>query len=707
MTRSKVFSMLLYVLLLSVPSSPAPVFQGSDTSTGIALANPVARSAHLKANLYSDGKLVNTRELQIPSYGHRAWSLNEIFPSNSAAGHVEIDSDVGLVGFEAFSQLDRWSATSMQLPGEVSEFIFPIPPLDKSSWAGIAIANLTAFDMELTLTASSTRLSPVAGPVKRIIKPHGELISVISDLFSNFPASGGVITIKGDIGVARVFGIKPAFSGLAVVGREDSRALASFALESTTSRELILSPLGGQTSISMLNLQDIGAKVRLSMIGTDRRIVGENEIRVDSRTPIYGTLAEIAKAQEAGNLLLMSADFPLESFQIESNDKGFLIIPGQTFKARATYASGQRLSRVSGGVVISKDGTASVSIPLNALKENVTIEVKPLSTQSAPALESNRRLLAATEFLPESTEFLLPAAITIPLLRRLESRSSRPLEVVNSKTSRYQPSGSTALISFDGTSAIAEVTHFSIFALTGERPTIQVSPSSASIDVNRMMQFTSTVSGTANKDVEWFVDMIPGGNMTVGRIRSDGLYTAPMTVPPAGMVTIRAVSLDEPEASFQVPVTITVLPQPLFGPGPSMGGSMGGSGGESTIPIALHATRTPRLIKTEAGPNDVVVKDGCALADDRRARRYTLNGELFGYLHRGCNLLRANRLVDSIKIRSILRKSRQGRRQAKGQDLTGLPAGRLLNCVSAAPARPPDSPAFRCLHRCTTANLRP
>ena len=179
------------------------VFQSPDVVTGIGLANPDAQAAHVKASLYSEGRLAEVREFEIPAYGHRAWFLEELFTSNVTAGHVEIVSDVGLVGLQQFSYPHQWSAVPMQLAGEASELAFPVPRLGENFWAGIALANLEAFDLDLTLTAWGAEFTPVAGPARRVIKPHGELITLVSDLFSDFPSAGGFVTVRVDAGLAR------------------------------------------------------------------------------------------------------------------------------------------------------------------------------------------------------------------------------------------------------------------------------------------------------------------------------------------------------------------------------------------------------------------------------------------------------------------------------------------------------------------------
>ncbi len=205
------------------------VFQTADTVTGIGLANPNSQAAHVKASLYSEGGLADMRDFQIPAYGHRAWLLHDLFRSNETVGHVEIDSNVGLVGFQQFSQEHEWSAVPMQLPEETSELVIPLPDLGNldNHWVGIAVANLGDFDLDLTLTAWGRGLKPLAAPVKRLVKSHAELVSLVSDLFGNLPFADAFISVTADLGPARIFGGKPAISGLAVVGRDDLRALAS------------------------------------------------------------------------------------------------------------------------------------------------------------------------------------------------------------------------------------------------------------------------------------------------------------------------------------------------------------------------------------------------------------------------------------------------------------------------------------------------
>ncbi len=84
---------------------------------------------------------------------------------------------------------------------------------------------------------------------------------------------------------------------------------------------------------------------------------------------------------------------------------------------------------------------------------------------------------------------------------------------------------------------------------------VTVSPASARVRINRSVGFTATVSGTADKRVTWQVNGITGGNTTVGRISSTGVYTAPSAVP-SSSVTVRAVSVADSTKSATAAVTV-------------------------------------------------------------------------------------------------------------------------------------------------------
>ena len=85
---------------------------------------------------------------------------------------------------------------------------------------------------------------------------------------------------------------------------------------------------------------------------------------------------------------------------------------------------------------------------------------------------------------------------------------------------------------------------------------VVISPTSASIRTGHSQQFTATVRNAAVKTVTWTVNGIAGGNATIGKINSSGLYTAPGAVPSPSQVAVGAVSTADSSKSASAMVSI-------------------------------------------------------------------------------------------------------------------------------------------------------
>jgi hypothetical protein len=77
------------------------------------------------------------------------------------------------------------------------------------------------------------------------------------------------------------------------------------------------------------------------------------------------------------------------------------------------------------------------------------------------------------------------------------------------------------------------------------------------VRVKQWRQFTASLTGTANTSVTWKVNGIAGGNNTVGRVSSTGVYTAPRRVPSPATVTVSATSVADATKSASAQVTVT------------------------------------------------------------------------------------------------------------------------------------------------------
>ncbi len=86
---------------------------------------------------------------------------------------------------------------------------------------------------------------------------------------------------------------------------------------------------------------------------------------------------------------------------------------------------------------------------------------------------------------------------------------------------------------------------------------VSVSPTAASVQAGIGSQlFRATVANATNTAVTWQVNGVTGGNATVGTISTNGLYTAPVSMP-AQAVTVTAVSVASPTRSASAAVTVT------------------------------------------------------------------------------------------------------------------------------------------------------
>src|SRR5215471_8081739 len=60
---------------------------------------------------------------------------------------------------------------------------------------------------------------------------------------------------------------------------------------------------------------------------------------------------------------------------------------------------------------------------------------------------------------------------------------------------------------------------------------VAISPTTANLRFGDALQFTAKVSGIMDQSVVWSVNGIVGGNATIGKIKTSGVYTAPVALP--------------------------------------------------------------------------------------------------------------------------------------------------------------------------------
>lgn len=83
-----------------------------------------------------------------------------------------------------------------------------------------------------------------------------------------------------------------------------------------------------------------------------------------------------------------------------------------------------------------------------------------------------------------------------------------------------------------------------------------------SVGPGGQVQFDATVTGAPNHGVTWEVNQVAGGDSAYGTITTNGLYTAPGTVPTNPNVTIGAVSQVDNKTTGTLPLMLAAVPTP-------------------------------------------------------------------------------------------------------------------------------------------------
>lgn len=128
---------------------------------------------------------------------------------------------------------------------------------------------------------------------------------------------------------------------------------------------------------------------------------------------------------------------------------------------------------------------------------------------------------------------------------------------------------------------------------------VSLSPTSANMAAGATSQFTATVQNATNTAVTWSVDMIAGGNATVGTVNTSGLYTAPVT---SGTHTVTATSTADTTKSASATVTVNGL---VISPATAIVGAAGSQQFRAAI-ANVASTPVTWAVDQVAGGNSIV-----------------------------------------------------------------------------------------------------
>lgn len=122
----------------------------------------------------------------------------------------------------------------------------------------------------------------------------------------------------------------------------------------------------------------------------------------------------------------------------------------------------------AGGQVQANDGRSKVTVPAGALTGGQEIFVTTLYGEDVPASPPDEHVVGAARFEPEGTAFAEPVTITLPLNRHMQPGTQLSLQRFDEGTRRFVDEGRLATVAESGAEAVAEVLHFSVFAVLTE-----------------------------------------------------------------------------------------------------------------------------------------------------------------------------------------------------------------------------------------------
>ncbi|MDQ7817108.1 MAG: hypothetical protein RDU14_08810 [Melioribacteraceae bacterium] len=213
----------------------------------------------------------------------------------------------------------------------------------------------------------------------------------------------------------------------------------------------------------------------------DATNINESTLNVNASKDGYAFGSRIASLNKASNTAIVS-DLLLTKLQVATTT--------------VSVGTGGTASTTNTQSVATQPLT--VQVPPNAVSSNIQLTVASLPAGQVPRpTTTNTAVVSAGQFGPSGTQFTQPVTINFPLPYARTAGATFTVMQLNETTGAYTNSGFTATVNADGTSASAQVTHFSILTLQ-ETPTISFNVPSTAI-ANEFYEKLS--SGTISKQL--------------------------------------------------------------------------------------------------------------------------------------------------------------------------------------------------------------
>ncbi|MHB8931104.1 MAG: hypothetical protein ACYC5R_10965 [Melioribacteraceae bacterium] len=181
----------------------------------------------------------------------------------------------------------------------------------------------------------------------------------------------------------------------------------------------------------------------------DASNITDNSLSVNATKDGYSFGSRVAILNKASNSAIVS-DILLTKLQVASTT--------------VTVATGGNASATNTQSVSNQPLT--VQVPSNAVSSNVQLTVSSIPAGQVPrSTTANTAVVSAGQFGPSGTQFSQPVTISFPLPYSRTPGTTFSLMQLNESTGTYTNSGFTATVNADGTSASAQVTHFTTYTL--------------------------------------------------------------------------------------------------------------------------------------------------------------------------------------------------------------------------------------------------
>ncbi|MCX6171174.1 MAG: hypothetical protein NTX65_17715 [Ignavibacteriales bacterium] len=236
----------------------------------------------------------------------------------------------------------------------------------------------------------------------------------------------------------------------------------------------------------------------------DASAITDNSLSVNATKDGYSFGSRIATLNKVANSAIVS-DILLTKLQVASTT--------------VTVATGGNASTTNTQSVSNQPLT--VQVPSNAVSSNVQLTVSSIPAGQIPRpTAANTSIVSAGQFGPSGTQFSQPVTISFPLPYSRTPGTTFSLMQLNESTGAYTNSGFTATVNADGTSASAQVTHFTTYTLQ-EGVTLTLNTPSSSTANEFYIALTSgsesrtlstvnaiSLSGTGTVNELWLKDEI-------------------------------------------------------------------------------------------------------------------------------------------------------------------------------------------------------